>query len=105
MACPVRQMRPASLGSKFSIVLAVFAVGITFEEIAAAKAAGKYLQLIRQLNKSKVLVLDYPTHPLAALARHSDGCASGRNLSLVWRVYGMDRKTRAVASRRRSQSR
>ena len=33
-------------------------VNLLFEEIAAAKAAGKYLQLIRQLNKSKVLVLD-----------------------------------------------
>lgn len=33
-------------------------VNLLFEEIAAAKAAGKYLQLLRQLNKSKVLVLD-----------------------------------------------
>lgn len=29
-----------------------------FEEIAAAKAAGKYLQLVRQLNKAKALILD-----------------------------------------------
>jgi DNA replication protein DnaC len=29
-----------------------------FEEIAAAKAAGKYLSLIRQFNKAKVLILD-----------------------------------------------
>ena len=29
-----------------------------FEEIAAAKAAGKYMQLLRQLNKAKVLILD-----------------------------------------------
>jgi DNA replication protein DnaC len=29
-----------------------------FEEIAAAKAAGKYLQFLRQLNKAKVLILD-----------------------------------------------
>jgi len=33
-------------------------VNLLFEEIAAAKAAGKYLQLLQQLNKAKVLVLD-----------------------------------------------
>jgi DNA replication protein DnaC len=33
-------------------------VNLLFEEIAAAKAAGKYLQLVRQLNKSKVFVRD-----------------------------------------------
>lgn len=33
-------------------------VNLLFEEIAAAKAAGKYLPLLRQLNKSKVIVLD-----------------------------------------------
>ena len=33
-------------------------VNLLFEEIAAAKAAGKYLPRLRQLNKSKVIVLD-----------------------------------------------
>jgi DNA replication protein DnaC len=33
-------------------------VNLLFEEIAAAKAAGKYLQLLRQLNKAKTLILD-----------------------------------------------
>lgn len=33
-------------------------VNLLFEEIAAAKAAGKYLQLLRQFNKSKALILD-----------------------------------------------
>ena len=33
-------------------------VNLLFEEVAAAKAAGKYLQLLRQLNKAKVLILD-----------------------------------------------
>jgi DNA replication protein DnaC len=35
-----------------------FPITHLFEEIAAAKAAGKYLQFLRQLNKSKVLILD-----------------------------------------------
>ena len=33
-------------------------VNLLFEEIAAAKAAGKYLQLLQQLNRAKVLILD-----------------------------------------------
>jgi DNA replication protein DnaC len=33
-------------------------VNLLFEEIGAAKAAGKYLHLLRQFNKSKVLILD-----------------------------------------------
>src|ERR1043165_3845740 len=33
-------------------------VNLLFEEIAAAKAAGKYLQLLQQLNKAKALILD-----------------------------------------------
>lgn len=34
------------------------AVNAFFEEVAAAKAAGKYLNFIRQLNRTKVLILD-----------------------------------------------
>lgn len=33
-------------------------VNLLFEEIAAAKAAGKYLDLLRQMNKAKALILD-----------------------------------------------
>jgi DNA replication protein DnaC len=33
-------------------------VNLLFEEFAAAKVAGKYLPLLRQLNKGKVLILD-----------------------------------------------